>query len=101
MRLCELDATDHRQRSRSRLGESLLRLQLNLEQTRTTEDAAEEQFHEWRARWSERREQISQRLELIDRQLETLVQSQQSRPQLSLVAGHGHDEAPLSLAEYR
>ena len=99
MPLCELDATDHRRRNRSRLGESLLRLQHNLEQTRTTEVVAEEQFHEWRERWSERREQISQRLELLDRQLENLVQSQQSRPQLSLVAVHGHDEAPISLLE--
>lgn len=98
MFLCELDATDHRRRSKSRLGKSLLRLQSNLEQTRTTETLAEEQFREWRARWSERREQISQRLELIDRQLETLVQSQQTRPRLSVVA-HGHEDTPLSFEE--
>ncbi|MBI3865620.1 MAG: hypothetical protein HY290_27420 [Planctomycetia bacterium] len=99
MPLCELDATDQKRRSRSRLGESLLRLQLHLEQARTTEVAAEEQFDSWRARWSERREQISQRLELIDRQLESLVQSQPTRPQLSLVAGHGPDDGHLSLLE--
>ena len=99
MPLCELDATLHRRRNRSRLGESLLRLQLNLEQTRTTEVVAEEQFDEWRSRWSERREQISQRLELLDRQLETLVQGQPARPQLSLVAAHIHDEPRISLLE--
>lgn len=99
MPLCEIGATEHRKRNRSRLGESLLRLQLNVEQTRSTESLAEEQFDEWQARWSERRDQISQRLELIDRQLESLVQSQPSRPQLSLVADHGPDDAPGSLLD--
>jgi hypothetical protein len=73
------------------LGESLQRLQHNLEQTRTTEVVAAEQFDEWRSRWSSRRAQISQRLELLDRQLEALVQGQMSRPQLSLVATQPHE----------
>jgi hypothetical protein len=78
------------------LGESLQQLQLNIEQTRTTEAVAEQQFHEWRSRWSKRREQISDRLELLDRQLESLVRGQSSRPQLSLVAAHAHDEPRIS-----
>ena len=97
MPLCELDATDIRRRHRSRLGASLVRLEQNLDQTRTTEKAAEDQLHQWRDKWSLRRDQISQRLELLDRQLENLVQNQQGRPQLSLVAAHLHDDEPLTL----
>jgi hypothetical protein len=81
------------------LGESLQRLQLNLDQTRTTEVVAEERFHEWRSRWSARRDQISQRLELLDQQLEMLARGQTSRPQLSLVAAQPHEMPQTSLAE--
>ena len=97
MPLCELDATDIRRRHRSRLGASLVRLEQNLDETRTTEKAAEDQFHQWRDKWSLRRDQISQRLESLDRQLENLVQDQPGRPQLSLVAAHWHDDEPLAL----
>jgi len=92
MPLCEYGATDLRRQHKSRLGESLLRLQQNLGQTRTSERIAEDQFQNWQERWSERREQISRRLELIDRQLEALVQSYQHRPQLSVVADPTHDD---------
>jgi hypothetical protein len=88
MPLCDNGATDIRRTQKSRLGESLLRLHNNLDQTRTTVQHAEDQFQQWQARWSDRKEQISRRLELIDRQLEGLVQRHQQRPQLSLVAGH-------------
>ena len=95
MPLCEkLDATDIRRRHRSRLGASLVRLEQSLDETRTTEKAAADQFHQWQDKWSERRDQISRRLELLDRQLENLVQNQQGRPQLSLVTAHLHDEEP-------
>jgi hypothetical protein len=77
------------------LGESLQRLQLNLEEAPSTDMVAEDQFHEWRSRWSQRREQISQRLALLDRQLESLVRGQSARPQLSLVAAH-HVDVPQS-----
>jgi hypothetical protein len=88
----ELDVPPHQVTNRSRLGESLRRLQRNVEQTLTTAAIAEKQFDEWRARWYERREQISQRLELLDRQLQRLIQGEVSRPQLSLVAVHAPDE---------
>ncbi|MGE5194082.1 MAG: hypothetical protein ACM3U2_16425 [Deltaproteobacteria bacterium] len=89
MPLCEHGATeDIRRTYKSRLGESLLRLHQNLDQTRTTQQVVEDQFHEWQERWSDRKEQISRRLELIDRQLESLVQTHQRRPQLSVVGVH-------------
>jgi hypothetical protein len=93
MPLCEHGATDIRRPHRSRLGESLLRLHQNLDQTRTTENAAEDQLSQWQERWSDRKEQISRRLELIDRQLESLVQMHQRGPQLSVVAAHETDDA--------
>jgi hypothetical protein len=96
MHLCDHGATTTRRQHKSRLGESLLRLQHNLHETHTTEQVAEDQFEEWRDRWSERREQISRRLELIDRQLEHLLQTHQQRPQLSLVAGHSHEDETVS-----
>jgi len=92
MPLCDHGATDIRRTQKSRLGESLLRLHHNLDQTRTTVQLAEDQFEQWQARWSDRKEQISRRLELIDRQLESLVQRHQQRPQLSLVAAHAWGE---------
>jgi hypothetical protein len=98
MPLCEHGATDIRRPHRSRLGESLLRLHQNLDQTRTTEQAAEDQLSQWQERWSDRKEQISRRLELIDRQLESLVQRHQRGPQLSVVAAHGHDDEHEPLA---
>jgi len=99
MPLCEHGATDIRRLHRSRLGESLLRLHQNLDQTRTTEQTAEDQLSQWQERWSDRKEQISRRLELIDRQLENLVQMHQRRPQLSVVAAHGNDdELPSELS---
>lgn len=75
---------------KSRLSESLLRLQQNLEQTRESESQTEGQFQAWQDRWAERREQIARRLELIDMQFESLVSRRVSRPNLSLIgAGEG------------
>ena len=99
MPLCELDATDIRRRHRSRLGASLVRLMQNLDETRMAEIAAEDQLHQWQGKWSERRDQISRRLELLDLQLENLVQNEQGRPQLALVSGHVHDDEPLALVQ--
>ena len=99
MPLCEHDATEIRRPHRSRLGESLLRLSQNLDQTRTTEQRALDQFHKWQERWSDRREQISRRLELIDRQLESLVQTHERRPQLSVVTAHAHEEEQTASCE--
>lgn len=86
MLICENDATDTSRSTKSRVGESLRRLHQHLEQTRTVEQHLENQFETWQEKWSSRREQISQRLTVIDSQLEQLVQSNRPRPQLSLVA---------------
>jgi hypothetical protein len=99
MPLCELDATDIRQRHRSRLGASLVRLMQNLDESHTAQNAAEDQLHQWQDKWSERRDQISRRLELLDMQLENLVQKEQGRPQLALVSAHLHDDEPLALVQ--
>jgi hypothetical protein len=98
----EHGATDISRPSKSRLSDSLLRLHRTIEQSRVTEQSAEHQFHQWQERWSNRREQISRRLELIDKQLESLVAINQvtinqvnlhrARPQLSVVAAPGHEE---------
>lgn len=77
--------------SRSRLGESLLRLQRHLVESRQTHDAAEDEFLSWQERWAHRRDQIAHRLELIDSQLEKLVQENAPHPQLTLV-GSASDE---------
>ncbi len=93
----ENGATDNSRTSKSRLSDSLLRLHRTLEQSRSTEQSAELQFRQWQERWSSRKEQISRRLELIDKQLERLVQINQVnlhpvRPQLSVVAAPGYEE---------
>ena len=85
MPLCDHGSSDLRRAAKSRLSESLLRLQQNREQTRDIEADAEQRFAEWQERWSQHQEQISRRLELIDAQLESLSGDRPSRPQLSLV----------------
>ena len=80
------DATSTRRSGRSRLGDSLLRLQQTFSRTRQTDIVAEDRFEEWQERWAHRREQIARRLEIIDRQLEALVRDGTDRPQLSVVA---------------
>jgi uncharacterized protein YukE len=82
-------SSDLRRSIKSRLSDTLTRLQQNVNETRSSETVAEIQFDAWQQRWSEHREQIARRLELIDVQLEALVRSRQTRPQLSVV---GHDD---------
>ena len=83
------DAIDLSRASRSRVGESLRRLQQNIEQTRQTCGKADEQFAAWHDKWSDRRDQITQRLEMIDAQLEQLSRHNRHKPQLSLVGEEG------------
>jgi hypothetical protein len=71
----------------------------NLDESHTAQNAAEDQLHQWQDKWSERRDQISRRLELLDMQLENLVQNEQGRPQLALVSAHLHDDEPLALVQ--
>lgn len=89
MPLCDHSSSDLRSASKSLLGGTLLRLQQNLNQTHDSQSSSENQFETWQERWSDHREQISRRLELIDVQLEALARSRQARPQLSLVGREG------------
>jgi len=74
----------------SRIAKSLHRLQASREQTRQADSTAEKQFLAWQEKWSGRREQISQRLSLIDAQLERLVpNTDRDRPQFSVVGQSG------------
>lgn len=86
MPLSDHSASDLRRLSKSRLTETLNRLNEHVEQARDCERITEQMFDAWQDRWSDRREQVSRRLELIDMQLEALIRGQQSRPQLSVVA---------------
>jgi uncharacterized protein YukE len=85
MPLSDRNSSDFRPFSKSRLTETLHRLQEQVEQMRDSERITAQLFETWQTRWSDRREQVSRRLELIDMQLEALVRSQQNRPQLSVV----------------
>jgi len=86
MPLSDHSASDLRRLSKSRLTETLNRLHEHVEQARDCERITEQLFEAWQNRWSDRREQVSRRLELIDMQLEALTRGQQTRPQLSVVA---------------
>lgn len=97
MPFCDHDATSFRRCTRSRLGESLLRLQHNLAQSRHIGVLSEDQFQAWQERWSAHREQIASRLELIDLQLEMLVRDNDQQPQLSVVGTAPHDDEALLL----
>ena len=70
---------------RSRIGQSLIRLQRNLEQTRHEEDQVESMFNTWQEKWSNRRDQIARRLELIETQLESLAGDADDSPRLAVV----------------
>ena len=59
--------------TRSRIGESLIRLHQNLEQNRRNEACGESLFDSWQRRWSSRRDQIASRLQMIEEQLERLT----------------------------
>ena len=82
---CEHSSTDLRRTSKSRLTETLRRLQQNLDEMHHTDASAEGQFDAWQERWSNHREQIARRLEMIDLQLDALVRNREARPQLTLV----------------
>ena len=70
--------------SSSCLEKSLRRLQENMQLVRRSDNADQERFQTWVSRWSERRSQIAERLELIDTKLEQL--NQVGRPHFTVVA---------------
>jgi len=71
---------------KSRLGQSLLRLECSLSESRQGEQQAEIVLAQWRERWLEHRDRITRRLELIESQLVELTgESDNNRPKLSVV----------------
>ena len=80
----ELDS-EHNHSMKSCLGESLRRLQSNLNTVRRTRELDEDQFHFWLKGWSKRSNQITTRLEMIDRQLEKIIRHSPATPNLSLI----------------
>src|SRR5690606_15384117 len=80
---------------KSCLGQSLLRLHRHLQVHQQQVQSEESTYLKWQEKWSNRREQISHRLERIESQLDDLAQ--QSRPviRLSLVG------VPQDAAEMR
>lgn len=75
---------------KSRLGQSLMRLHQTLEQGREAEEGVESLLSNWQKKWSARRDEISNRLELIEKQLDEMGRPMTSAPKLSIV-GVPHD----------
>ena len=86
---------------RSRLGDSLIRLHKNIEQTRQREDQLEEMFENWQLRWSRRRDQIMGRLEMIESHLQEINKpnQEQSAPHLSIVGSTVDRDDVRSMAD--
>jgi hypothetical protein len=79
---------------KSRLGQSLLRLECSLANSRQNEQRADIVLAQWRERWSEHRDRIGQRLELIESQLAQLTgETSHAPPKLSIVGVVYDDEA--------
>ncbi|MGE3316696.1 MAG: hypothetical protein AB7O26_16385 [Planctomycetaceae bacterium] len=70
---------------KSRLGQSLLRLHQTLEQGRAAEEGVETLLSSWQKKWSTRRDEIANRLELIEQQLDELGRPSTAGPRLSIV----------------
>jgi hypothetical protein len=75
---------------KSRLGQSLMRLHQTLEQGRVAEDGVESLLSSWQKKWSARRDEIANRLELIEKQLDEMGRPMSSTPKLTVV-GVPHD----------
>ena len=78
---------------KSRLGQSLLRLQHGLARHRQQQQA-DSAFVQWRNKWMGHRDQIAQRLALIESKLDDLSgEAKKSIPQLTLVGASADEEA--------
>ncbi len=75
---------------RSRLGKSLVQIHVCLEQTRQKEQNVDNLFLAWQEKWSSRRDQIAQRLALIESQLDELALKEDRTPRFSVI-GMPHD----------
>lgn len=75
MRHPRLADLDYRSHSRSPLGESLIQLVTRPEPTTDTEPLANQQtqeFDDWKKHWDDNQKQITQRLSLIESELDRL-----------------------------
>jgi hypothetical protein len=71
---------------KSRVGQSLLRLESSLAECKQAEQRADIVLDQWRERWLKNRDRIAHRLELIESQLDQLTgEDHPKRPQLSVV----------------
>ena len=70
---------------RSRLGDSLIRLHNEVQQTKEQEQQTDDLFEQWQNQWKRRRQQIAERLELIERQLQPLDPTGEEPPRLAVV----------------
>jgi len=78
--------------SKSRLGESLLRLHRRLEESRDEQSEGENLFRIWQMKWFGRRDQISRRLELVESQLQGVPRRGTTTVRLSVFGAPGGDE---------
>ena len=79
---------------KSRLGQSLLRLQHSLTSHRRQQQQADSAIVQWRNKWMGHRDQIAQRLALIESKLDEFSgEAKKSSPQLTLVGGLADEEA--------
>ena len=84
MRSTPIDsATKHT--AMSRLGRSLIRIHKEKDHSIVETAQADVLFSTWQQKWASRREEIARRLEMIESQLADLTESDEPRPQLSLV----------------
>lgn len=73
---------------KSRLQNSLLRLHDEIQMSEEEDRKNAILFETWQDQWTQKREQISQRLAMIEEQLERHFRSLQPRPEFSLVGFH-------------
>ena len=82
----ESKARSHRVIATSHLGRSLLRLHRRMEQTREEEARVEHLFRHWEESWSNRRDELARRLEMLEDQLAHLGEpSTPPPPRLAVV----------------
>jgi septation ring formation regulator EzrA len=70
---------------KSRIGKSLLKLHRSLERNRRQDEQVETLFEGWQRKWTDHRSRITQRLELIETQLDELADGASSEPKLAVV----------------
>ncbi|NOX56866.1 MAG: hypothetical protein GXP27_20980 [Planctomycetes bacterium] len=70
---------------RSRLGDSLIRIHNEVQQAKDQEQRIDDLFEQWQGQWKRRREQIAERLEVIERQLQPVDPSGDQTPRLAVV----------------